>query len=442
MVFPPGGGVGYRFGKAVTTDEFEDWKPIDEQMAFDERVRLLYVACTRAKDHLVLSLQRKVRARAARAVQAHQRRAAPRRHRRRRPRPPARRRRPRGRGRRGRPAPRPRRRPPPFAEWRAELDAALAAGSRPTTVAATALTAEGTPDPARDEPDADPTRVPTWMPARAATVRAEADDAEPSEAGLQKRPRDLDLPPWLKGRYGTAVGRAVHGTLQTIDLADPTGLAGAVAAQCEAEAIVERATEVEGLVRAALASPVIAAATAGPHWREVYACTPTPGGRLLEGYIDLLYRTPDGMVIVDYKTAATNDPAELRPARRRLPPPGRRPTRWPSARPPASPSPGSASPSSPRPVPSSSTSTTSRPPSARSKPSSPPAPNRSSPDPGARSGSDARSRQRKQVVRKDRSGGVITWSPAAPMRVLTSSWVSPRASISAVFAPVVATFAT
>jgi len=318
VVFPPSSGVGYRFGKAVATQEFEDFKPVDEQMAFDERVRLLYVAATRAKDHLVLSLQRKVRAKAPEpskrtnaelllagcadqlddlpdAVEADVEAptvaaAAP-------------------------PAP-----PPPFDQWRADLDAALAAGSRPTTVAATALTAEGTPDLARDEPEAEPDPLDEADPSEARDRRRPAapsgspvgDEPEPVEAGLQKRPRDLDLPPWLKGRYGTAVGRAVHGTLQTIDLADPAGLTGAVAAQCEAESIPDRAAEVEGLVRAALASPVIAAATDGPHWREVYACTPTPGGRLLEGYIDLLYRSPDGMVIVDYKTAATDDPAELR----------------------------------------------------------------------------------------------------------------------------------
>ena len=47
-----------------------------------------------------------------------------------------------------------------------------------------------------------------------------------------------------------------------------------------------------------------------PHWREIYACTPL-GGRLLEGYIDLLYRGPDGLVVVDYKTSATSDPDEL-----------------------------------------------------------------------------------------------------------------------------------
>ena len=295
VVFPPGGGVGYRFGKAVSTQEFEDYKPLDEQMAFDERVRLIYVATTRAKDHLVLSLQRKERRSAPEpskrtnaellltgcgdrldhlpdavdaAVEATEVVVAV-------PPPP----------------------PPPFAEWRAELDAALAAGSRPTTIAATALTAEGTPDLARDEPAPDDSE--------------HAEDAQSSEAGLQKRPRDLDLPPWLKGRYGTAVGRAVHATLQTIDLAHPADLESAVAAQCEAEAIVDRADTVTALVQAALQSPVVQAAAAGPHWREVYACTPTPGGRLLEGYIDLLHRSSEGMVIVDYKTAATNDPDEL-----------------------------------------------------------------------------------------------------------------------------------
>ena len=35
------------------------------------------------------------------------------------------------------------------------------------------------------------------------------------------------------------------------------------------------------------------------------------GERLLEGYVDLLYRRADGLVVVDYKTAATDDPDEL-----------------------------------------------------------------------------------------------------------------------------------
>jgi ATP-dependent exoDNAse (exonuclease V) beta subunit len=264
----------------MVTAEFEAFKPIDEQMAFDERVRLLYVACTRARDHLVLSLHRRTRASipppvnrtnaellvdglgdllgslpdAGGSVEHLEPRTVP-------------------------TVPEP---PPPFDAWRAELDRAIAVGSRPTTVAATALTEEGTPDAA----------------------------AEP-DPGLQKRPRDLDLPPWLKGRYGSAVGRAVHGVLQSIDLATGGGVDAAVAAQCEAEAVPDRAADVRALVGRALTAPSVHAASVRPHWREVYACTPVGDDRLLEGYIDLLYRDTDGLVVVDYKTAGTSDAAEL-----------------------------------------------------------------------------------------------------------------------------------
>ena len=55
---------------------------------------------------------------------------------------------------------------------------------------------------------------------------------------------------------------------------------------------------------------MVRAAAAGPHWREVYACTPI-GDRLLEGYVDLLYRGDDGLVVVDHKTSGSADPAEL-----------------------------------------------------------------------------------------------------------------------------------
>ena len=38
-----------------------------------------------------------------------------------------------------------------------------------------------------------------------------------NDPGLAKEGRDLELPPWNKGRYGTAIGRAVHAVLQTVD---------------------------------------------------------------------------------------------------------------------------------------------------------------------------------------------------------------------------------
>ncbi len=279
VVFPPTGGVGYRVGRSAKTLEYGEWAPIDEQMGYHERIRLLYVACTRARDHLVVSLHRNIRATApspdkrtnAELLVA-------------------------GMGARldevpdvaettpGL-APPPTVAPAPLMEhdtWRVELDGAIRRATRPTTVSATSLTDEGEPDV----------------------------EQEPDDPGLQKRPRDLDLPPWLKGRYGTAVGRAVHGVLQTIDLASGSGLDDAVAAQCEAEAVVERTEEVRQLVRHALGSPSVRMAATSQHWKELYVCAPV-GSRQLEGYIDLLYRGDEGLVVVDYKTAATSDPGEL-----------------------------------------------------------------------------------------------------------------------------------
>jgi len=291
VFFPPPPSVpGYRLGAKVTSEHYDAWLPVDEQMSFDERVRLLYVACTRACDHLVVSLHRVERAQ---------------------PPDPARRTSSEllldGMGdllgslpELGGEAPEPFEHDPadapaapaPFAEWKAAHDEALALSSLPAAVAATALTDEGEPEKLAEVEEGS---------------EAASDDLKP---GLQKRPRDLDLPPWLKGRYGTAVGRAVHGVLQTVDLATGDGLDAAVAAQCQAEAVPERAGDVEQLVRHALGSPVVVDAAAHPHWREVYACTPI-GDRLLEGYVDLLYRSDRGLVVVDHKTSASSEDAEL-----------------------------------------------------------------------------------------------------------------------------------
>jgi hypothetical protein len=123
---------------------------------------------------------------------------------------------------------------------------------------------------------------------------------EPADAGLAKDARDLELPPWNKGRYGTAIGRAVHGVLQTVDLATGRGLDDAVAAQVLAEGVAEHGEIVAQLVRAALGSAAVQRAASRPHWRETYVGT-VIGERVLEGFIDLIYRD-DRLVIVDYKT--------------------------------------------------------------------------------------------------------------------------------------------
>ena len=75
------------------------------------------------------------------------------------------------------------------------------------------------------------------------------------DPGLAKAARDLELPPWNKGRYGTAIGRAVHGVMQTVDLPDGAGLPEAVAAQCLAEGVVPYENVVRQLCEAALGIP-------------------------------------------------------------------------------------------------------------------------------------------------------------------------------------------
>lgn len=142
----------------------------------------------------------------------------------------------------------------------------------------------------------------------ATTLAREA--AEAADPGLDKQPRDLDLPPWQKGRYGTAVGRAVHGVLQVIGLADGAGLTAAAAAQAAAEGVANRQDVIERLARHALATTVAAEAAAGEFWRELWVAAPI-GDHLVEGYVDLLYRSPNGLVVVDWKTDQVHDDAAV-----------------------------------------------------------------------------------------------------------------------------------
>ncbi len=267
LAFPPGRPPAIRLRAGVESGGFEQWQPIDEQMDEHERLRLLYVACTRARDHLIVSLTRLAESKRLTAasilatagaagagavkLSAAGRASA---------------------SRVGLPSPPVEEAPaalPDRADWLAERETALARASAPEAVSATRL-------------------------ARSA---AEADDP-----GLDKAEPDLELPPWKKGRYGTAVGRAVHAVLQTVDLATGEGLDELARAQAAAEGVTSRHRVVASLVRAGLATEAARTAAAGPHWRELWVAAPV-GGRLVEGYIDLLYRDPAGqLVVVDWKT--------------------------------------------------------------------------------------------------------------------------------------------
>jgi ATP-dependent exoDNAse (exonuclease V) beta subunit len=276
-----------RISSRLSTEEFERYEPIDEQMDFHEKLRLLYVAMTRAQDHLVVSVHRPAReptgkqpgwthaqllwaaavAAEAQWVELDPTRStdvAP---------PLA------ATAESARPL-------LPWAEWIATHDAALAQGARRRVHAATTIARE------------------------AAAAR---------DPGLGKDARDLDLPPWHKGRYGTAVGRAVHAVLQTVDLATGAGTDAAATAQAAAEGIIGRDREIAARARAAISSATVMEAVAHGFRREMYVAAPV-GSVILEGYVDLVYRRADGLVVVDYKTDAwrSDDDLEEKVARYRL----------------------------------------------------------------------------------------------------------------------------
>ncbi|MDW3217055.1 MAG: UvrD-helicase domain-containing protein [Acidimicrobiales bacterium] len=291
--FPPGDrDPVLRLSSKVTSEGYDAWKPVDEQMDEHERLRLLYVAATRARDHLVVCLHRlaeTTRRTSASVVAEPGLRSAT-----------------------GIPYdpppttvptnPRPTPTPlPPRQDWAAERAAALTTASRRTVIAATTLARESTPgsDPstfstAPESTPADPGVDPTDPGPVAGLL--------PADPGLDKRPRDLDLPPWQKGRYGTAIGRAVHGVLQVVDLATGDGIDDAARAQAMAEGVTNRTEVVARLARSGIDTAVARAAAANEHWRELWVAAPI-GEYLIEGYIDLLHRDADGtLVIVDWKT--------------------------------------------------------------------------------------------------------------------------------------------
>ena len=178
-----------RVSARVTTEEFERYRPIDEQMDFHEKLRLLYVAMTRARDHLVVSVHRpaKVPNPEDRTGWTHAQliwQAAE-------------------------PSegwvpltPAPARRPL----------AAAGAGAGRRTHSATAhvgrLARNPRPRARRRRPPtrrAPPPASPGRQPAREAAARRATEPGR--DPGLAKDARDLELPPWNKGRYGTAIGR-------------------------------------------------------------------------------------------------------------------------------------------------------------------------------------------------------------------------------------------
>lgn len=263
--------------KRLQTNDFAIAQPLDEQMGEFERRRLLYVATTRARDHLVVSMHRagntRSNARILAEVSAADIAGAV----------------------ALSPAPeqidlfQPRPVPPveSLTEWNARVEVARKRSRAIPVRSASGL--EGT------------------EPAVALLI---AEDPDDELAGSSKGARDLESPSWLKGRYGNLIGRAVHGVLQSIDLASREAIDDLVAAQSASEGVSEHTDVVADFVRSALASPLVREAATLEHWKESFVGTVDPDGVVLEGFVDLIFRRADGtLVIVDYKTDAVPDAA-------------------------------------------------------------------------------------------------------------------------------------
>lgn len=122
----------------------------------------------------------------------------------------------------------------------------------------------------------------------------------PIAGGEQQSPRDERT-----GYHGAALGTAVHAVLEKVDFdsqSDPS-IAALAASAAMAEGIPDSAGEVETRVRLALESDLIRFAGSQKHWRELYVAMPVSQGGF-EGFVDLCIETAEGLIVVDYKTDA------------------------------------------------------------------------------------------------------------------------------------------
>ena len=253
------------------TAGYEELAARERQMSDAEYTRLMYVATTRARDHLVLSLRRteKRGPKSPAGVMAAHLEAAP-------------------------------------ALWEPVELASLSDtpeqdavaedqqdGAGETPVAHTLAAREEWVE--RREQLLDELGRPGFVAATALGSR-EWDDKDEAESPE----------PWRRGRGGTSVGRAVHAVLQSIDLATGADIDDRAQAQAAAEGIPSSARHIARLSRAAVDSDIVKRAVAsGRFWREVPVAVAIGGGSL-HGFIDLLFEETGGLVVVDYKTDAVS----------------------------------------------------------------------------------------------------------------------------------------
>ena len=264
--------------KGTVTENFDRLADLEAEMDVYERHRLLYVACTRARDHLIVcthhdgksaSYGEKLADCSADVEDTLCRRL---------------------------PAPNPGPRPRP---------------SRPAPASATTTTAM------RGASDERPCWLPSGRrassPPPAVAALATADEAvdDPESSRDEAAATDVRRSP----AAGVEPARPSAGPCTprcSSSTSPPASTSSELAAQqAHLEAVPDAVDTIEQMARSALRAPSVLEAVAGGRlWREVYVAAPV-GDRAIEGYIDLLYETDDGLVIVDYKTDTIRSEAEI-----------------------------------------------------------------------------------------------------------------------------------
>jgi ATP-dependent exoDNAse (exonuclease V) beta subunit len=280
VIWGDDGPPDVRLRKGIATANHEPRADLESEMDTHEKLRLLYVAATRARDHLVVSCHHGARGGSATATYGGQVWSFFTEH------PDL-----------WRPMPKP---PPVALELPFEpVQVPLAADDRDSWIEAREVLLA----PQRRRRVVSATGVARQAHAAATPLVDQDDDG----ADLAD---DAAVPARRQGRAGSAIGRAAHATLQVLELSDPRGIDEQVRRQCDLEAIPDKVGIVAALVRSALASPAVQLAAKHPHHKELFVAAPV-GDRVVEGYVDLLVETPTGLIVVDYKTDSASSPAEI-----------------------------------------------------------------------------------------------------------------------------------
>ena len=263
-LFPPGAAPQVKVGAGAATKEYSIFSSVEEALDGFERIRLDYVAATRARDILVVSAYHKTSGRVSNG-----------------------------------------RRTWTCMETAPTLwEAYQTTGARRKPISSTAQlhlgsgTFASTIDRWKSSQKAileNNARVRHWSASRIARATHTTSQLTLAERRLGGESTDLPI------QTGPDIGSAVHDILRRVEFGNPNSLDLLVREVCRHYGIPDAADEVEGLVTVALASSAVNEAADHDHWRELYVSMPTLDG-LLEGYIDLCYATDDDLVIVDYKT--------------------------------------------------------------------------------------------------------------------------------------------